>query len=99
MSYLYMIDYAKERFSDYPELMAHLGSLELKSCMDSASKLELSGTQLPAVKSELIRRTRLGHRSGFCSEFGFKDRLKIFLIGYLYPIYKIVIRLMKGGRK
>ena len=99
MSYLYMIDYAKERFSAYPELMAHLGSEELKSCMDSASKLELSGTQLPAVKSELIRRTRLGHRSGFCSEFGFKDRLKIFLISYLYPIYKIVIRLMKGGRK
>lgn len=99
MSYLYMIDYAKERFSAYPELLAHLGREELKSCMDSASKLELSGVKLPEVKREIIRRTRLGAKEGYGSDFSFKDRLKIFLISHLYPIYKIAIRLMKGGQK
>ncbi len=99
MSYLYMIDYARKKFSSYPELIAHLGTEELKSCMDSASKLELSGIKLPEVKSEIIRRTRLGVRAGYGTDFKFKDRLKIFLISHLYPIYKIAIRLMKGGQK
>ncbi len=99
MSYLYMIDYARERFSAYPELIAHLGTEELRSCMDSASKLELSGIKLPEVKREIIHRTRLGASLGYGSDFNIKDRLKIFLIGHLYPIYKIAVRLMKGGQK
>ena len=99
MSYLYMIDYARERFSAYPELIAHLGREELKSCMDSASKLVLSGVNLPNVKSQIIKRIKNGVKNGYSSPLGALDKLKIFLISNLFPIYKIAIRLMKGGQK